>query len=125
MEIVLDTNSLVYAAKYKVDLIETFRRKFGIVGVSVPNLVIDELKNISKTAEKKSDQEAAWLAYQIVKQKKINIINLKGPTDDAIAVYASQNNAAVLTNDLQLRTLLIERGVKVYTFRQKNHLEEW
>ncbi len=125
MELVLDTNALVYAAKNKLDIIETLRRKFGIVGVSVPNVVVDELKNLAKTAEKQSDKDAAWLAYQIVKQKKMNIINLRGPVDDAIAVYASQNGAAVLTNDLQLRTLLIERGVKIYTIRQQRNIEEW
>ena len=125
MEIVLDTNALIYAAKNKVDIIEILRKKFGIIGVSVPNLVVDELKHVSKTAEKKSDQEAAWLAYQIVKQKKMNIIKLQGPADDAIAVYASQNHAAVLTNDMQLRALLIERGVKIYAIRQQRNIEEW
>jgi len=125
MELILDTNSLIYAAKYKVDIIEAIRHKFGLVGVFVPNLVIDELRNLAKTAEKKSDKDAAWLAYQIVRQKKIQPLKLQGPTDDAIAVYASQHNAAVLTNDLQLRYLLMERGVKVYTLKQKKYIQEW
>jgi len=124
MEIVLDTNSMVYAAKYKIDLIKTIREKFGLIGVYVPNLVLNELKQISKTAEKKTDKDAAWLAYQIATKQKITVLEMAGITDDAILAYAVGHKAMVLTNDAILKFRLKQAGVKVYSIRQKKLVAE-
>ena len=124
MEIVIDTNALVYAAKYKIDIIKAIRERFGLVGIYVPNLVMNELKQMSKSAEKSSDKDAAWLAYQIAKKQMITEIRLSGVTDEAIMAYALGHKAMVLTNDSILRFRLKQEGVKVYSIRQKKLVEE-
>ena len=124
MEIVLDTNALVYAVKYKIDLIRAIREKFGLLGIYVPNIVLNELKQISKTAEKKSDKDAAWLAYQIVKEKKILELSLSGVTDNAILDYAVKHKAMVLTNDSILLFRLKQAGIAVFSIRQKKLVSE-
>lgn len=124
MEIVLDTNALMYAAKYKIDIIRVIREKLGLTGVYVPNLVVNELKNLSKTADKKADKDAAWLAYQMITKNKITEINLLGKADEAIMAYAVGHKAAVLTNDTILKFKLKQLGVKVYNIRQKKLVEE-
>ncbi|MFH0869302.1 MAG: PIN domain-containing protein [archaeon] len=124
MEIVLDTNALIYAAKYKIDIIKMIRQTLGMTGVYVPNLVVSELKNLSKNADKKSDKDAAWLAYQIVTKSKITEIELTGKTDEAIMAYAAGHGASVLTNDTMLKFKLKQLGVKVYNIRQKKLVEE-
>lgn len=124
MEIVLDTNALVYAAKYKIDIIKAIRQKLGITGVYVPNLVVNELKNLSKNADKKADKDAAWLAYQIVMKNKITELELTGKTDEAIMAYAVRHKASVLTNDTLLKFKLKQLGVRAYNIRQKKLVEE-
>ena len=124
MEIILDTNALIYAAKYKVDILREIRTKFGLTAVSVPTSVLDELKMLAKTAEKATDRDAAWLAYQIVREKKIIEKKMQGTVDDAILDYAVKNKAAVLTNDIRLKAKLKEAGIKVYLIRQKKLIEE-
>ena len=124
MEIVLDTNAMIYAAKYKIDLIKVIREKFGLIGVYVPNLVMNELKQMSKSAEKATDRDAAWLAYQIAKKQMITEIRLSGVTDEAIEAYALGHKAIVLTNDAILRFKLKQAGIKVYSIRQKKLVAE-
>ncbi len=124
MEIVLDTNALVYAAKYKIDIIKAIREKFGLIGVYVPNLVMNELKQMSKSSEKSADREFAWLAYQIAKKQMLTEIRLSGATDEAIMAYALGHTAMVLTNDSILRFKLKQAGIKVYSIRQKKLVAE-
>jgi len=57
MQIILDTNALVYAAKNKLDLVQTLKEKFGLLAIYIPNLVIEELKILVNTADKASDRE--------------------------------------------------------------------
>ena len=125
MEIILDTNALIYAARNKIDIQQILKQKFGMLGIYVPNLVIDELKEICKSAVKAADREAASIAYQIIKKKGLSLLKLHGPTDHAIAEYAAEKKAAVLTNDLALKWILREKGVKVYNIRQNKYIEEW
>ncbi|HIH33761.1 MAG TPA: hypothetical protein HA282_05205 [Nanoarchaeota archaeon] len=69
--IILDTNFLVYSAKYKIDIERECERLldegFELI-VSLP--VITELKVLQKEAELK-DREAAALALELVKRFKI------------------------------------------------------
>lgn len=125
MEIILDTNALVYAAKNKVDIQQVLKQKFGLIGIYVPNLVIKELKEIAKIAKKASDREAASVAYQIIKKKRLTELKLYGPTDYAIAEYAVEKKAGVLTNDLKLKWILRDKGVPVYHIKQKKLIEKW
>ncbi len=124
MQVVLDTNALVYAARNKIDLVDELKRKFGLIGVYVPNLVINELKQIKATG-KKIDRENADLALDILHHKRLPIIEMHGVTDDEIAKWAEKNKAAVLTNDVELKFMLRGLGVPVFHIRQGKYIEEW
>ena len=124
MQVVLDTNALVYAARNKIDLVDELKRKFGLIGVYVPNLVINELKQIKATG-KKVDRENADLALDILRHKKLPIIEMQGITDDEIAKWAEKNKAAVLTNDVELKFMLRDLGLTVFHIRQGKYIEEW
>ena len=124
MQIILDTNVLVYAARNKIDLVEELKRKFGLIGVYVPNLVVNELKQIKATG-KKVDRETAGLALDILHHKRLPIIEMQGVTDDEIAKWAEKNKAAVVTNDVELKFILRGLGVHVFHIRQGKFVEEW
>jgi|SRR3989344_1622159 len=124
MQIILDTNALIYAAKNKIDIVDELKKRFGLIGVYVSSLTITELKQI-KAAGKKTDRESAGLALDILRHKKLPVVEMQGITDDEIAKWAEKNNAAVLTNDVELKFILRGLGVPVFHIRQGKFVEEW
>ena len=121
MKVIIDTNALIYAVENKIDLFQLLKGNELII----PNLVLDELRFISKAAKKASDKKAAFLAIKILEFTSFEIIHLFGETDNAIAELAKSRDAAVLTNDLILKRKLAKSGVKVLHIRQKKLVEEW
>lgn len=118
MQILIDTNVWIYAAKNKIDLIELIKKKFGLVGIYTPNVVIKELEKLQLSARKGADKAAAKLALQIIRQRRLPQPKLSEYGDKAIIQWAKAEGAAVLTNDLELRLRLKQAGVKVYCLRQ-------
>jgi rRNA-processing protein FCF1 len=99
MQVIIDTNALVYAAKKGQDLAKTIDGQ-----ILIPNLVIKELEKLAKTATKGADKSAAKLALQIIKHKGWKHIELEnGHTDTRIKEYAKQHNCKIYTFDKQLR----------------------
>jgi len=99
MKYIIDTNALIYAAKKKQDLSDKIDGQ-----ILIPNLVIDELEKLSKTAKKKSDRDASKLAISIIKHKKWKVIKLEnGHTDTRIKEYASKHGCKIFTFDKELK----------------------
>jgi len=124
-KVLVDTNVWIYAVKNKADIQQLLKKKFGIVGIYVPNVVCRELEELSKTAEKGSERQAAALALKIIKQKKIPQPKLTGTADFAIIDWAVKNKGSVLTNDVELKIRLKSLGIRVYQLRQKKLIKEW
>lgn len=120
MLVVIDTNALVYAAENKIDLFQMLKGET----IVIPNLVLEELQIISKSAVKASDKKAAFLALKILENAIFETANLSGHTDDAIVEFAKSEGASVLTNDLALKKKLKTAGIKVLTIKQKKYVEE-
>lgn len=102
MEVVIDTNALIYAASQKLDVYELL--KFEGHTPVILSCVTDELKSLSESAKKAADRKLAKLALQLIRVKPIGIG--PGNTDEIIAGYAKKNNAKVLTNDKELKCKL-------------------
>ena len=124
-KILVDTNAWIYAVKNKVDIQQAIKKTFGIAGIYVPNVVLDELEELSKKAKKGSDKHSARLALQIIKHKRLPQPKLTGFADTAIADWAVKNNGSVLTNDIELKIKLKKLKVKAYCLRQKKMIREW
>ena len=124
MEIILDTNALMYAVKYKVDLTVALINLDIIANeVIVPRSVINELKKLQTEAKRGSDKANAKLTLQIIKHQGFKIKKLgDGHTDKVIAEYASKKGAAVITNDAEFKRRLKKLSVSVFSVRQKSYL---
>jgi rRNA-processing protein FCF1 len=109
--ILLDTNFLVWAVKYKIRLPR---------GSAVPYAVIRELGIVSR--RKGGDAKAAGLALLLV--KNLPKIKVSGPADRAILSYAAKHRCAVATNDAALIKALKASGVKVLRIRQRKLVTE-
>ena len=125
-QVLVDTNIWIYAVKNKTDIQQALKKKFGIVGIYVPNVVLQELKEISENKKVKgSDRDAAALAIKIIKAKRIPQPKLSGFADSAIIDWAVENKGSVLTNDVELKIKLKELKVKTYCLRQKKLIKDW
>ena len=108
IKIILDTNFLIYCAENKIDYVESI---MGLMEegyeLSVPSLVVKELEEISKNADKLSDRDGAKLALKLLKYNNVKILNINGRyADDAIINFVKKNGAIVATLDIELRNKL-------------------
>ena len=125
MEVILDTNFLIYCAKEKLDYVEELRdlinESYELV---VPGQVIEELERLKIKAKKGKDKDASDLALKILKNNKIKKINPVGKSvDDAIVNLAKKDKKNIVcTLDREMRwnlgrVILISRGKKLILTR--------
>ncbi len=116
MKVIIDTNAILYSVKRKIDLFEAIKIKYGHVPVIIPNLVLAELKALTKKAKSGADKDIAKLAIEILKTKKFSEIKLKKEyADDAILRYAKDKDVVIITHDTQFQERLKQEKIK-YTF---------
>jgi len=120
MQIIIDTNSLIYAAKEKIDVL-TELKKMGFTKIIVPTEVLKELEFIQNDKKQKgADKNAAKLAIQIIKFSNVATVHLgKGHPDDKILEFAVAKNFSVLTNDKILKKRLKAESVQIFTISKK------
>ncbi len=120
MEIILDTNFIVYCAKEKLDYVEEIEKLFNEnYEIVVPKQVIEELEKIKEKKKERiplfkrtsryrkttgRDKRAADLGLQILEKSRIKKINIKGESvDDAIVNLGKKGNNIVATLDKEMR----------------------
>ena len=115
---ILDTNFILTAIKYKMDILEgiTF---LGLTPV-VPKQVIEELKKIVESKKKLKFKDDAKLALKILsKTKKIDIKNAY--VDKGLIDYSKQNKSAIIaTMDKELKSKIPNQKLII---RAKKRLE--
>ncbi|MCD6558229.1 MAG: hypothetical protein J7K31_04365 [Candidatus Aenigmarchaeota archaeon] len=122
MNIILDTNMLVSAIKFGVDIFGQIE-KFG--KPVLLDVCVDEIKKLAKEGNRNAN-----LALQLIEKKHINIIDsnkkigANNSVDKIILNVAHRNRWAVATNDKELIKKLRGVGIKVIRLRQKKYLIE-
>lgn len=125
MNIILDTNFLIYCAKEKLDYVEAINdlinEDYEIV---VPVEVIEELERLKTKTKKGKDKDACDLALKILKSNGIKIVNPYGKSvDNAIINLAEENKKNIVcTLDREMRwklgrVILISKGKKLMLTR--------
>ena len=114
IRIILDTNVLI--SKHKVDLFSEISR---LCDFNYKIFILD------KTIEELAGKSNSKLALALLKAKNVGIISTKKdkPVDDLLLDMAeSDNNIMVVTQDIHLKRLLKEKGIKILTIRQNKYL---
>jgi len=125
MEILIDTNTLIYAAKDKIDLFTLIKDSFPHAEIIIPKEVLEEVKNIKENAKKLREKEAASLILQIINKQYIKKISMgEGNVDDLLIKEASERKAAVITSDKNLKQKLKKANIKTIYLKQKKILED-
>jgi|TARA_B100001971_G_C17972385_1_gene423055 rRNA-processing protein FCF1 len=122
-KVIIDTNFLLIPIKFRVDIFSEIERicefKYGLY---IIDKTIDELDKIVEEQRGK-DKEAAKIAKQLVKAKKVKVIKTKKDkyADDLI-VEAVKKGDIVATQDKELKRRLKRKGVNSIGLRQKQYL---
>jgi len=119
--VILDTNFVIDVIRFKIGLGEIEKLVDGKCRLIVPMTVFEELKKIS--GQKTKDGVFAKIGLMLIKEKNIDIVGVEGKrADEGIAKMASEENAVVATNDIELRKSLRTSGVQTIYLRAKKHL---
>ena len=128
MNIILDTNFLIYCSKNKLDYVEELNNLLNEdYELVVPEQVVRELKLLSEDLKKKvsgKDKAAADLALQLLEVNNVKTVKVKGKSvDDGIINLSKENSKNIVcTLDREMRNILgrvilISRGKKLILTR--------
>jgi len=114
-KIILDTNILL--SKHKIDIFSEISR---ICDFNYELCVLD------KTLEELKNKKGSKLALNLITAKRVGIIKTKmdKSVDDLILeLVEMEKSAIVVTQDIDLKRLLKEKGIKTITIRQNKYLK--
>lgn len=114
MDVLLDTNFLLDAAKYRIDVFSELKNPVTL------DSCVKELEKIARS--RKNDAVHAKIALGMLGSKNIKIIKTSAQGDESVKNYAMENKCAVATNDRELIKSLKKLNIKVIRFRQKKFL---
>jgi rRNA-processing protein FCF1 len=117
MEIICDTSFMMVLGSIPLRNIEGIESFLGSLYFTVPNIVVDELKQLERhSGPKRSSMARAALSLI---GPKFNLINFPPSkyADESIIKYSSSHNCAVATIDRDLKGRLIKNKVLVITLK--------
>jgi len=115
--VILDTNAILMPFQFKLNLDSELTRLLGQYEIIIPNTVIEELENISSSANSPKEISAA-----LALAGRFNIEQVINKGDNAIFELAMRYKAIVLTNDKLLKKRLHDNGLKTISLKSKTHL---
>lgn len=118
--VALDSNMLISAVKFKVDVFEELRRNFGRVKFVVPKQVAEELKKIA--AESRKNEKIVGVVKSIMEKNGVEIEEV-GAEDADSALLKMAESAYIASNDKELRKRIKNVGGKIIYLRKKKTLE--
>jgi rRNA-processing protein FCF1 len=116
MKIILDTNFLIAALEYKINVFERLRGHYLYVTSSVKK----ELEKISEGSG--SDAKYAKIALVVLSAEKIKTLRDKGSADASLLEF-SKKGYAIATQDKGLRYRIKKADGKIILIRQKKKIE--
>lgn len=120
MKVLLDTNALMVPEQFGVDIFSEMLR-LGYIEYIVPESVQEELRYLTEKAKKGRDKRAARVGLGLA--GNCRIISSDSDADAALEQLAILEDAAVFTNDRELKKRLIRKGITVIYLRQGQYLE--
>jgi rRNA-processing protein FCF1 len=121
MNILCDTSFLMVLVTKPVKLLDNIIIQYGKINFLIPDLVIEELKNLVKNPSYKSSINAKTV-LEIIKNFEIITTKKLSYTDDSILDYAINYKCAVATMDKNLIQRLLSSQVLVFSLRNNKLL---
>ena len=119
--VVLDTNALLLPYQLGINIEKELTRLLGICRIIVPTSVIKEAEKLASSDG--SVAMAAKLGLNIVRKRDFQIVETIYNGDDGVMDVAVKTNAAIVTNDKELKKKAREMGLPVIYVRGESRLE--
>ncbi len=125
LKVILDSNALLVPIQFKIDIFSELdrliNRNFDLILLTP---VKRELETVAQKSSPKVRKQAIYALQLAEKCKLVDVeMGLTKEVDDIILETAKKWQAAVFTNDVQLRKRLRDISVPVIYVRQKLRLE--
>lgn len=117
-KVIIDTNGMMIPGQFGVDIFSELER-LGFCQYLVTRASVRELEKIHEKG-KGLDKNAAKIALSLL--ERCTIIEKNGYADDIIMDIAVDTDAAVLTNDIELKKRLCSKGITNVYLREKTRL---
>ncbi|MCZ7394725.1 MAG: DNA-binding protein [Candidatus Methanoperedens sp.] len=117
-KVIIDTNGLMIPGQFGLDIFSELGR-LGFDSYLVPRASVKELDKIYSQGRGK-ERTAAKIALSLL--DRCTIIEKNGFADDIITDMAVEMDAAVLTNDIELKKRLCSKGVTIVYLQDKTRL---
>jgi len=112
VEVICDTSFLIHLATKRIKNISTFETEIGSLQFLLPDVVANELENLSKNEKKKHDVLSA-----IDYSQKLKKIPISGKfADKALIDYVKQHGGIIGTMDKELKDMIKKNGGSVISF---------
>jgi len=106
VEVICDTNFLIYLATKRIKNISTLDTEIGQIQFVVPEVVVNELETLSNEPNKKLDAEKT---LEFI--KKFKKISLSGKfADDVLCIQIENNGGIIATLDKELKNKIKNLG---------------
>ena len=117
-KVIIDTNGLMIPGQFGIDIFSELEQ-LGFFSYIVPSASVKELERIASTGRGR-DRAAAKIALSLL--DRCTIIDKNGYADNIIIDLAVGMDAAVLTNDTELKKRLCSKGVTNVYLRDRTRL---
>ncbi len=119
--VVLDTNALMLPYQCGINLEKELSRLLGICRIIVPVTVVEEMENLAQ--KDGSVGRAAKLGLSIVRKRGFRLVRTESQGDDGVLETALRMDAAILTNDKELKKRAKEMNLPVIYLRGEDRRE--
>lgn len=121
-KIILDTNTLMAVSQFGIDIFSALEAQTPErYELFVLDKIVKELEKLINNS-RLSEQKAAKLALELIKHKKIGIIQTPDNNLSADNELLTLKGYAVVTQDKELKEKLKKIGTEVLTIRQKKKI---
>ena len=128
-KIIIDTNFLVSAIRFKIDLFSELQRICDFkYTICIVDGIIDELEKLAETGKPK-DKIAARISLELIKKEKIKITKISPKNkrvknvDLLILNLIKEGDFIVATQDKELKREIKKKRVPLIVLRQKRYLK--
>jgi hypothetical protein len=119
--VILDANALMMPYQFGINIERELSRLLGVCRIIVPHSVVEEMH---KLTEKDGEVgRAAKLGLSIVKKRGFRLMESEYKGDDGVLESALKVDAAIVTNDKDLKRRARELKLSVIYLRGENRLE--
>lgn len=119
--VILDTNALMMPYQFGINIEKELTRLLGICRIIVPRTVIEEMQKLVEQDGETS--RAAALGLSIIKKRGFRLMESEFKGDEGVIETAIKLDAAIVTNDRELKKKAKELRLSIIYLRGENRLE--